>query len=94
MKNTRHTKEERPTLSQNFGPKKGEVKEKGPHSPCVHRRESPGECFLDKVDAGTVHLVPDGAADVVAQRPVPADDDGHLSQLLLELVVQDGVDVC
>lgn len=60
----------------------------------LYREGSPGEGFLDKVNVGAAHLVPNGTADIVAQRPAPTDDNGHLAHLPLELEVQEDADVC
>jgi len=40
-----------------------------------------------------MYLVPNSTADVVAQRTTPADHDGHLAHLLIDLHVQQGIDI-
>ena len=53
----------------------------------------PRECLLHKVYIRLMYLIPNGTADVVAQRTTSADHDGHLAHLRIDLHVQQGIDI-
>ena len=61
----------------------------------VRKRKSnlPGEGLLHKVYIRFRCLIPNSTADVIAQRTAPADHNGHLAHLLIDLHVQQGIDI-
>jgi len=57
------------------------------------RSNLPGEGLLHKIYIRLRYLIPNSTADVVAQRTAPADHNGHLAHLLIDLHVQQGIDI-